>query len=87
MDKQLITIIDELGNKKEVELVSILASEKDEKVYIVYSDGITDNNDMVNIYYSILIEDESGLSIKAIETSEELQYVINLLMKQLEESK
>ena len=85
MDKQLITILDEFGNKKEVELVSILPSEKEEKIYIVYSDGITDNEDMVSIYYSILNEDETGLSIKAIDTTEELQYVSNLLAKQLKE--
>lgn len=84
MDKQLITVLDEFGNKKEVELVSILPSKREEKVYLVYSDGVKNNDDMVNIYFSILVEDENGLSIKAIESDEELDYVNNLLMSQLE---
>ena len=87
MNKQLITIVDNDGTSKQVELVGLFPSEREEKLYIVYSDGQSEKEDMVNIYFAIVNENENGLSLNAINNDEEFKYVQELVTKQLNEVK
>ena len=87
MNKQLITIVDNDGTSKQVELVGLFPSEREEKLYIVYSDGQSEKEDMVNIYFAIVNENENGLSLNAINSDEEFKYVQELVTKQLNEVK
>lgn len=85
MEKQIITIQDENGIAKQVEIVSIVPSKKEEKVYLVYTDANVNvqKNEFVDIYIANLYEDANGVNVKAIETDEEYLYAKSLLEEQL----
>ena len=85
MDKQVVTIVDENGTKIEVDLVSILLSEKEDKTYVVYTDGKEDQNGMIDLSIAILEEENNELSVRAISTDEEFMYAQSLLQKQVGE--
>ena len=85
MNKQLINIIDENGGITEVDLISIIPSEKDDKLYIVYTDGKEDLDNKVDLLIAILNEGPNGLKLLAIESDEEYAYAKSLLEKQVGE--
>lgn len=85
MDKQVVTLIDSDGVKKDVDIVSILPSKRDSKIYLAYSDGTSDEAEMVDLYFAILTEDQDGLRIHAIESDEEFTYVESLLEEEIKE--
>ena len=78
MPKQIITIVDELSNKKEVDLVSIVSGPETNKLYIVFSDKIDGEANHVDLTIAEAHEVNNELAISPIKNEEELQYAKNL---------
>ena len=55
-NKTKIIVLDETGNEKEAEILSAFSIKKYNKNYILYTLNEVDENDMIKIYASELIE-------------------------------
>jgi len=82
MEKEMIEIIDTEGLKNEVELVTFLNSDNNDRQYIVYTKGETQGleKDQV-IYISRVINEEGILKLVEIEDDAEWNEVQRLLRK------
>ncbi|MBE6158012.1 MAG: DUF1292 domain-containing protein [Firmicutes bacterium] len=82
MEKEMIEIIDTEGLKSEVELVTFLNSDNNDRQYIVYTKGETQGleKDQV-IYISRVINEEGILKLVEIEDDAEWNEVQRLLRK------
>ena len=69
--KRTIIVLDESGNEKEAEILSAFSIKKYNKNYILYTLNKVDENEMVKIYASELIEKDNMYSLGAIESDEE----------------
>lgn len=69
--KRTIVVLDESGNEKEAEILSAFTIKKHNKNYILYTLNEVDENEMVKIYASELIEKDNMYSLAAIESDEE----------------
>ena len=69
--KRTIVVIDESGNEKEAEILSAFTIKKFNKTYILYTLNEVDENEMVKIYASELIEKDNMYSLGAISSDEE----------------
>lgn len=69
--KRTIVVIDESGNEKEAEILSAFTIKKINKNYILYTLNEVDENEMVKIYASELIEKDNMYSLGAISSDEE----------------
>ena len=69
--KRTIVVLDESGNEKEAEILSAFIIKKYNKNYILYTLNEVDENEMVKIYASELIEKDNMYSLAAIESDEE----------------
>ena len=69
--KRTIIVLDESGNEKEAEILSAFTVKKFNKNYILYTLNEVDENEMVKIYASELIEKDNMYSLGAIESDEE----------------
>lgn len=78
MPKQIITVIDELSNKKEVDLVSILSGTATNKLYIVFSEKIQGETNHIDLIIAEAHEKNNELAIKPIRDENELLYAKNL---------
>lgn len=70
-DKRKIVVLDDAGNEKEAEVLSAFTINKYNKKYILYTLNEVDDNDMVKIYASELIEKDDMYSLGVIESDEE----------------
>jgi len=71
MDKRTMIVLDESGNEKEAEVLSAFSVKKYNKNYILYTLNEVDENSMVKIYASELIEKDNMYSLGAIDSDEE----------------
>ena len=69
--KRTIIVLDESGNEKEAEILSAFTVKKYNKNYILYTLNEVDENEMVKIYASELIEKDNMYSLGAIDSDEE----------------
>lgn len=69
--KRTIVVLDDSGNEKEAEILSAFSIKKYNKDYILYTLNEVDENDMVKIYASELIEKDNMYSLGPIESDEE----------------
>lgn len=69
--KQTIVVIDKEGKEREAEVLSVFTVEKYNKDYILYTFNEKDENGMIKIYASTLVEKEDMYSFEAIATPEE----------------
>lgn len=69
--KRTIIVLDESGNEKEAEILSVFTIKKYNKNYILYTLNEIDENEMIKIYASELIEKDNMFSLGAIESDEE----------------
>lgn len=69
--KRTMIVLDEQGNEKEAEVLSAFSVKKYNKNYILYTLNEVDENEMVKIYASELIEKDNMYSLGAIESDEE----------------
>lgn len=70
-NKRKIIVLDETGNEKEAEILSAFSIKKYNKNYILYTLNEIDENEMIKIYASELIEKDNMYSLGAIESDEE----------------
>lgn len=70
-EKQTIVVIDKDGKEREAEVLSVFAIDEFKKDYILYTFNEKDENDMIKIYASTLIEKEDMYSFESIATPEE----------------
>ena len=70
-NKRKIIVLDETGNEKEAEILSAFSIKKYNKNYILYTLNEVDENEMIKIYASELIEKDNMYSLGAIESDEE----------------
>ncbi len=78
MPKQIITVVDELSNKREVDLISIVSGPETNKLYIVFSSKIAGDANHVDLTIAEAHEKNNELAISPIRSEEELQYAKNL---------
>ena len=70
-NKRTMVVLDESGNEKEAEVLSAFSVKKYNKNYILYTLNEVDENEMIKIYASELIEKDNMYSLGAIESDEE----------------
>ena len=77
--KKTIIVLDESGNEKEAEILSAFTIKKYNKNYILYTLNEVDENEMIKIYASELIEKDNMYSLGAIDSDEEWAAVKEVL--------
>ena len=83
--KRTIIVLDESGNEKEAEILSAFTVKKYNKNYILYTLNEVDENEMVKIYASELIEKDNMYSLGAIESDEDWA-AVKEVMKEIAKS-
>lgn len=82
-EKETFIMIDENGNEKEAEIITII--EIDNKEYVIYA--VNKNEESDNIFASRIIKDENGNDvIKSIENREEKNKVFEIIKELLSNS-
>lgn len=82
-EKETFTMIDENGNEKEAEIITII--EIDNEEYVIYA--VNKNEESDNIFASRIIKDENGNDvIKSIENQEEKNKVFEIIKELLSNS-
>ena len=84
-NKTKIIVLDETGNEKEAEILSAFSIKKYNKNYILYTLNEVDENDMIKIYASELIEKDNMYSLGVIESDEE-GAAVKAVMKEMAKS-
>lgn len=70
-EKKKIIVLDEAGNEKQAEVLSAFTIAKYKKDYILYTLNEVDENEMVKIYASELIQKDNMYTLGPIESDEE----------------
>lgn len=78
-EKEMITIIDENGEKKIVEVVHYFSLDSNGLDYIVYTDNVEDEDGNVLVYTSQVIEHEDKIELKGIEDDNVLKEITGIL--------
>jgi uncharacterized protein YrzB (UPF0473 family) len=86
-EKETIIVIDKDGKEREAEVLSVFELEKFHKDYILYTFNEKNENDMVKIYASTLIEKEDMYSFEAISTPEEWAAIKDLMRQMAQAGK
>ena len=82
-EKETFIMIDENGNEKEAEIITII--EIDNKEYVIYA--VNKNEESDNIFASRIIKDENGNDvIKSIENQQEKNKVFEIIKELLSNS-
>ena len=82
-EKETFIMIDENGNEKEAEIITII--EIDNKEYVIYA--VNKNEESDNIFASRIIKDENGNEVlKSIENQEEKNKVFEIIKELLSNS-
>ena len=81
-EKQTIIVLAEDGTQKEAEVLTVFNMKSTGKDYILYTLNEPDENDMVRIYASILVEKDGTYSFEIIESDDEWAQVKDI-MKQM----
>lgn len=84
-NKKTIVVLDESGNEKEAEILSAFTVKKYNKNYILYTLNEVDENEMVKIYASELIEKDNMFSLGTIDSDEEWA-AVKEVMKEIAKS-
>ena len=84
-NKRTMVVLDESGNEKEAEVLSAFSVKKYNKNYILYTLNEVDENEMIKIYASELIEKDNMYSLGAIESDEEWA-AVKEVMKEIAKS-
>lgn len=84
-EKEMITIIDEDGESKEVEVIHYFTLDSNKKDYLVYTDNQVDEEGNVLIFTSEVIESEDKVELKGIEDQEVLKQITGILTELIQE--
>ncbi len=87
MKKNTFTLVDDMGNEVQYDVLFTFESDQTHKNYMVYTDNTRDETGNIEVYASIYHpEDETG-RIEAIETDEEWKMIETILTALQEEIK
>ena len=81
VQKEKFVIVDESGEKKDAERLSLFKLKDTDKTYIVYTINETDENDMIKLYVAILNEKDGVYSLENITDSDEWTSVKDAMRK------
>ena len=81
VQKEKFVIVDESGEKKDAERLSLFKLKDTDKTYIVYTFNETDENDMIKLYVAILNEKDGVYSLENITDSDEWTSVKDAMRK------
>ena len=81
VQKEKFVIVDESGEKKDAERLSLFKLKDTDKTYIVYTFNETDENDMIKLYVAILNEKDGVYSLENITYSDEWTSVKDAMRK------
>lgn len=81
VQKGKFVIVDESGEKKDAERLSLFKLKDTDKTYIVYTFNETDENDMIKLYVAILNEKDGVYSLENITDSDEWTSVKDAMRK------
>ncbi len=70
-EKDTITVVDQNGQEREAEVITNLKLPDTGKEYIVYTFNEKDENDMLTLYASVLMEKDGMYTFEDIESDEE----------------
>lgn len=70
-EKKTIVVLQEDGSQKEAEVIAIFNLETTNRDYIMYTLNEIDENNMVRIYTSVLVEKDGVYGFEAIKNDEE----------------
>lgn len=78
MDKDIIEIIGDDGQKMDMELITVVKSKKDDKEYLVLTQD-EEIGEEVNIVMAYAYEEDGEDYIEVLKDQEEIDYVYSLL--------
>lgn len=78
MDKDIIEIIGDDGQKMDMELITVVKSKKDDKEYLVLTQD-EEIGEEVNIVMAYAYEEDGKDYIEVLKDQEEIDYVYSLL--------
>ena len=78
MDKDIIEIIGDDGQKMDMELISVVKSKRDDKEYLILTQDEV-GADEVNIVMAYVYEEDGEDYIEVLKEQEEIDYVYSLL--------
>ena len=81
VQKEKFVIVDESGEKKDAERLSLFKLKDTDTTYIVYTFNETDENDMIKLYVAILNEKDGVYSLENITDSDEWTSVKDAMRK------
>lgn len=78
MEKEMITVIDDKGEKREAEVVLCFKAGEEKKDYVVYTFDERDEQDMVILYSARIIKEGEMVHLTKV-TSEEWAMIKNVM--------
>lgn len=83
-EKDMIKIVDEKGEEKEVEVLHYFTLKSNGLDYIVYTDNVEDEQGNVLIYTSEVVELDDKIELKGIEEDSVLKEITELLTEMIQ---
>ena len=87
MEKNKFTLIDDMGNEVEYDVLFTFESEETNKNYIVYTDQSKDDAGNIQVYASIYDPNDPNSKLEAIESEKEWKVIETILSTLQEEIK
>jgi uncharacterized protein YrzB (UPF0473 family) len=78
-DRETIVVLDQNGKEREAEVLSMFKLKETGKEYIFYTLNEKDENNMLKMYASILVEKDGMYSFENIESDEEWIAIKNIM--------
>lgn len=87
-EKQVITIIDENGEKREADVLLYFKLEENGKDYLIYTFNESAGDDLVTVHTSVVNRNEEGEPVlSAIESDEEWAKIKDIMRQVIKENK
>lgn len=87
-EKQVITIIDENGEKREADVLLYFKLEENGKDYLIYTFNEPAGDDLVTVHTSVVNKNEDGETVlAAIENDEEWAKIKDIMRQVIKENK
>ena len=88
LQKEVITIIDENGEKKEAEVLLYFKLEENGKDYLIYTFNEVAGDDLVTVHTSEVTKNENGEPVlSAVESDDEWAKIKDVMRKVIKENK
>lgn len=79
--REKFVLIDDTGEKKDAERLSLFKLKDNDKTYIVYTFNEVDENDMIKLYVAILLDKDGVYSLENITDQDEWTNVKDAMRK------